>query len=402
MKNLRFFRRTAAGLALAALLTGIAAPASAAGTSLYENVTPPPLTVQSAVLMDPQSGAVLYALDPDRAEPPASLTKMMTADLTLEAVERKEISLSDLVPVSVDAWKIAKDTRVSRMFIQPGMPVTVEQLLYGLMVSSGNDAATALAEYLGHGSEAAFVDRMNAHAKEIGLEHTHFTDAAGLDDGSTTTAMDMALLARHLLIEHPEILKYSATKTFTYNGITQNNYNTLLFSDPRIDGLKTGNIEGLFHLVATGKSGDLRLIAAVMGTSGEKERAQQAETLIDWGFRTFRAETHSVTLHIPVYKGNRRTVTAVGKVEVVVPKDGVSLAQSVTVQTPRGGMPAARAYLVAPVKKGETIGAVTLRSGKVTFTAPLVAQEDVRRGGIFRVAWDSVRLFFRQLVRLGQ
>ncbi|MBX5476343.1 MAG: D-alanyl-D-alanine carboxypeptidase [Clostridia bacterium] len=390
------------GLAILLSAAVFSPRAAAAGTALYKDLTPPPLAVQSAVLMDADSGVVLYALDPDRAEPPASLTKMMTADLTLEAVEARQVALSDVVPVSAHAWKLAKDTQVSRMFIQPGLPVTVDQLLYGLMVSSGNDAATALAEYLGHGSEPAFVDRMNAHAKEIGLTHTRFADAAGLADASTTTALDMARLARHLLQQHPEILRYSSTKSFTYNGIAQNNYNTLLFTDPRVDGLKTGNIKGLFHMVATGKVGSLRLIAAVMGTSGDKERAEQAETLLDWGFRVFRAETRKVSVRVPVYKGDRRTVEASATVHLVVPKDGsVKLAETVQVRTPRGMAPASRAYLIAPVQKGSTLGTVAFKGGGATFTAPLKADAAVRRGGFFRVAWDSVRLLFRNLVHIG-
>lgn len=247
---------------------------------------PPRLAVHSAVLLDASSGQILYAKAPNRPEPPASLTKMMTVDLALRALADGRIALSDRVPVSARAFALARSGTLSRMFLEPRRPVTVEELLFGLMVSSADDAATALAEYLAGGNTRGFVERMNEHARELGLSHTHFGDPAGLSKRSRTDALDMARLAQHVLQRHPEILRYSRARFFTYNRIRQPNYNGLLFRDPRVDGLKTGTLHGEYHLLATAEAGGVRLIALVMGAAGHEQRAEQAERLLDWGFRT--------------------------------------------------------------------------------------------------------------------
>lgn len=282
------------------LLLAISAAAQpvAAGAPVTTASPPPRLAVHSAVLIDSR-GEVLYAQRPRRPEPPASLTKMMTADLSLDALTEGRIALADRVPVSDRAYALAKDPALSRMFLQPTLPVTVEQLLSGLMVSSADDAATALAEYLAQGSGAAFVQRMNAHARELGLRHTRFGDPAGLSRMASTDALDMARLALHLLQTHPEILRYSSARYFTYNRIRQPNYNTLLFEDPRVDGLKTGSLHGEYHLLATGKLGEVRLIAVVMGATSHRQRADEAERLLDWGFRTFAAQPPPVDAGTP-------------------------------------------------------------------------------------------------------
>lgn len=370
-------------------------PAPAAVQRAYPGVPAPALNVQSALLMDADSGLVLYSYAADRPEPPASLTKMMTVNLALEALRKGSIRADAHVPVSEKAWHLALDTQVSRMFIEPRLPVTVDQLLYGIMVSSGNDAAVALAEYLANGSEDAFVDRMNAEARRLGMDHTHFADAAGLAEGGVTTAADMAALARHLLLDHPEVLKYSSTKTFEYNiKRPQRNYNSLLFTDPRVDGLKTGNIDGLFHLVATGKVGGMRLIAVVMGTASEATRASQAEMLLDWGFRSFQAETASGRAAIPVYKGAAREVPVHFTTRVVEPKD----LQAAGVKKSRSQhLPP---YVVAPVRQGEKLGTVSIRVGELAFEFAVTADRSVPRGGLARVAWDSIRLFFHNLIHL--
>ena len=245
---------------------------------------PPPLAVRSAMLVDAASGAVLYAKNPDRLEPPASLTKMMTIDLALQALEDGRIHLNDRVPVSARAFALAKNRSLSRIFLERRRPVSVEQLFFGLMVASGDDAATALAEYLAAGDATRFVEQMNAHAQALGLGHTHFGDAVGLSRRSVTTARDMAALARHLIHAHPEVLRYSRARYFTYHAIRQPNYNTLLFHDPRVDGLKTGTLHGQYHLLATAEQDGVRLIAVVMGARGKHARARAAEQLLDWGF----------------------------------------------------------------------------------------------------------------------
>ncbi|MBX6349930.1 MAG: D-alanyl-D-alanine carboxypeptidase [Clostridia bacterium] len=366
-------------------------------TLAFPEVAPPAIQAQSAVLMEAETGLVLFALDPERPEPPASLAKVMTVDLALEDLEAGRIALADEVPVSEKAWRLAKDPTLSRMFIEPGLPVTVDQLLYGIMVSSGNDAAVALAEYLGHGSEDAFVTRMNERAQELGMRGTRFADAAGLGPGGETTALDMARLARHAILAHPEILAYSRTKEYRYNIATpQPNYNALLFRDPRVDGLKTGNIGGLFHLVATGIADGTRLIAVVMGTSSERARADQAEALLDWGFRSFAAEVAEGRVALPVYKGASPRATASYRVAYVAPRDLEAAGLRVTTARELPD------YLVAPVERGQVVGTATVQVGDQAFRGEIRADQAVERGGFFRVVWDSLRLVLRRLVHLGR
>jgi D-alanyl-D-alanine carboxypeptidase (penicillin-binding protein 5/6) len=267
------------------VLPGLARAGSSAAEP-PERSGPPPLGVRSAVLMDVRTGEVLWASEPTLSAPPASLTKLMTIDLALRALGDGELSLEEKVPVSKRAFALARNHELSRMFLEPRLPVTVEQLLYGLMVSSADDAATAMAERLAP-TTRAFVAKMNAHARELGLLHTHFGDPAGLADSAHTDALDMARLARHLMTEHPEVLTYSRRKHFAYNDIRQPNYNGLLFRDVRVDGLKTGSLHGQYHLLATGEFRGVRLIALVMGAKSHKQREDSAEKLLDWGFAQF-------------------------------------------------------------------------------------------------------------------
>lgn len=360
---------------------------------------PNPLGIQAraGLLMDAYSGQVLYAFNEHERMQPASLAKVMTFDLILEAVEQKALSMDTKVPVSERAWRLALNNRLSNMFIEVGEQVTVSDLLKGLMVSSGNDAAVALAEYRG-GSEERFVDMMNARARELGLKETRFANSHGLAaDGQYTTAYDMALLARHVVLQHPEGLKITSLKEFTYAGIRQFNWNRLVLRDPRVDGLKTGHLpEAGYHLVATARDGGMRLIAVVMGTAGETERMNEAQKLLDYGFRNFatvevdwKAKAPSA---LPVYKGKERSVPLEPAAPVVVT---VPRGQEGRIAV--GASTAGRA--VAPVRKGEKLGRLTVTlAGKEIAGFDLLAARDVPRGGLLRVAWDSIRLFFARLL----
>ncbi len=359
-----------------------------------------PLGVQAraAVLLDAVTGQTLYAFNEDLRLPPASLAKIMTFDLILEALDRGILAADAKVTVSEKAWRLALDNTISNMFLEVGQQVSVRDLLYGLMVSSGNDAAVALAEYRA-GSEENFVNMMNARARELGLRDTVFRNSHGLSaEGQYTTARDMAILARHVVLDHPEALEITAAKEFTWNNIRQPNWNRLVLQDPRVDGLKTGHLpEAGYHLVATAREGDRQLIAVVLGTPGEEVRAREARRLLDYGFRNFTTLTldlkGQVPDELPVYKGRARRVTVrpAAPPRVTVPR-GREGELRLTTSLAR--------YAVAPVKAGERLGTLTVGlDGRELLRLELQAGEDVGRGGWWRVAWDSVRLFFRSLFR---
>ncbi len=391
---------------LAAVLTWFVGCLAIAGQAAAEMVAvaqasfpPNPLGIQAraGVLMDAYSGQILYAFNEHERMQPASLAKIMTFDLILEAVEKGAIGMDTKVPVSEKAWRLALDNSLSNMFIEVGEQVKVSDLLKGLMVSSGNDAAVALAEYRG-GSEARFVDMMNARAGELGLKETRFQNSHGLAaDDQYTTAYDMALLARHVVLQHPEAFKITSLKEFTYRNIKQFNWNKLVLRDPRVDGLKTGHLPEVgYHLVATAQDRGMRLIAVVMGTQGEAARMDEAQKLLDYGFRNFATVEvdwkAKVSPVLPVYKGRQREValTTAAPVVVTVPRGEE---RTVTVAASTIGR------AVAPVRKGEKVGRLTVKAGgREVAGFDLLAASDVPRGGFFRVVWDSIRLFFAGLL----
>lgn len=386
------------------------APWGGPGEVRAETATPPgagarqefpanPLGIQAkaALLMDAFSGQVLYAFHENDRMEPASLAKIMTFDLILEAVEKGVLGMDTKVPVSERAWRLALDNSLSNMFIEVGQQVKVRDLLNGLMVSSGNDAALALAEYRG-GSEEGFVAMMNDRARQLGMKDTVFTNSHGLSDPNQhTTARDMAVLARHIVLQHPEAFEITSRKDFTYGRIRQANWNKLLFKDPRVNGLKTGHLPEVgYHLVATARDRGMSLIAVVLGTAGEEERASEAEKLLNYGFNNFSTVEvrwqDKVASSLPVYKGRERRVALVtaAPVVVTVPREAE---RSVTVE----GTTVGRA--VAPVKKGEHLGRISVKAGgREVAGFDLLAAADVPRGGLLRVIWDSLRLFFGRLI----
>ncbi len=376
---------------LALLILGVAilsGPARAAD--------PLGIEARSAYLLEARTGRVLYSHEERKPLPPASLSKIMTFELILEAMEQGILSPDTKVKVSEKAWRLALDRSISRMFIEVGKEVRVEDLLYGLMVSSGNDAALALAEARA-GSEEAFVALMNRRAKELGMRDTVFRDSHGLDPRNQhTTARDMALLARHIVLSHPGYSRYTAAKEFTYGGIKQRNWNRLLFTDPRVDGLKTGHLpEAGYHLVATAREGETWLIASVLGTADEAKREAETERLLNWGFLNFRTVLvpwkGRVPESLPLYKGERRTVrlTVSQPVRVTVSRGGEK-AVSVEYRGPR--------YLVAPLARGSRVGEVVVREGSQELDRfPLVTVEEARLGSLGRRFLDTIRLFFLSL-----
>jgi serine-type D-Ala-D-Ala carboxypeptidase (penicillin-binding protein 5/6) len=349
----------------------------------------PPRSVPPAtVLMEVQSGDVLQSINAHVLHAPASLDKLMTLYLTLQAIRAGRLSLDSNVTVSTEAWRIGRVPGSSRMFLNVGDTVTVRQLLEGLMVSSGNDAAEALAETVG-GSADRFVEEMNAAAERLGMHDTHFMTPHGLPTpGEHISAWDMAVLARHLLLEFPEATQYTSAKYETYAGIRQANWNNLVFRDPRVDGLKTGhtNASG-YSVVATAHDGDLRVIAVVLGAPTIQKRTALAEGMLAAGFDHYTVVALPWQTLVPaslrIYGASVRSVPLEPQhpVQVLMPK-GTRANFDVTEQI------TARPF--APVARGQQVGVLTVRRGsQVVQTVPLVAAAAAGRSGWFGRLWGA-------------
>jgi D-alanyl-D-alanine carboxypeptidase (penicillin-binding protein 5/6) len=349
------------------------------------------LDAKAAMMVDADTGAVLYAYNERKKMQPASLAKIMTFYLTLDALKAGKLTLDTDVVISEKAWRLSMDESVSRMFLGVGQKVPVRDLLYGLMVSSGNDAAVALAEYLG-GSTDGFTTMMNEKAKEISLADTHFTNPDGLPtEDEFTTAFDMVQLARTLVQHHPEALNYTGAKEFTFDKIKQPNFNTLLFYDSRVNGIKTGHVaEAGFHLVASARSNGMNLISAVMGAPSSEKRRTETEKLIDWSFRTFVSYKPDLHKDLPpsiLVNGGVADTVAIGPAGEATFTLGRGEENKVTVAF----TPTAK-YLQAPVHKGDKAGDLAVMlDGKPQSSIPIVAQTAVREAGFFGKLRQKIR-----------
>ncbi len=357
----------------------------------------PGVAASAYLLMDANSGQVLIEHNADQRLPPASLTKLMTSYVLSYELERGEVSNDDMVTISKNAW--AQNpifNGSSLMWIEVGKQVALHDLHKGVVISSGNDSSVAVAEYLA-GSEDAFAGIMNQHAGMLGMHNSHFVNSHGLPDPDHyTTARDLALLAK-AIIGFPQEYQLYSEREFVYNGIRQSNRNGLLWSDPSVDGLKTGHTaEAGYCLVTSAKRDGMRLISVVMGASGERARERETQKLLSYGFRYY--ETHhlyaggSELTRSKVWKGGSDTV-ALG-----VQKD-------VYMTIPRGKSEALDAQLVvdevltAPIAADEEYGELVVSlEGAEKVRVPLVALEAVEEGGIFKRLWDSIILFFLNLV----
>lgn len=362
---------------------------------------PPPsdLTARNYVIMDHLSGAVLAEHDADARVEPASLTKIMTAYLVFQELKQGNLTLEDEIRVSERAWRTGM-RGASRMYIEVNSQVPVEDLLRGMIVQSGNDACVALAEHVA-GTEGAFVDLMNAQARALGMNNTHFTNSHGLptEEAQYTSARDMARLAQALIRDFPEHYGYYSERSFTYNDISQSNRNLLLWRDDRVDGLKTGWTQAAgYNLVSSREQDGMRLIAVVMGIDapnhqqGGIRRANESQALYSWGFRQF--ETHRL-----YDAGQVLTEARVWKGEIERVPMGLSSDLYVTVPAGRYQDLQAQleldARMEAPVREGEAHGEVQLiLDGEVLMSRPLVVLESVEEGGLFRRLWDSVLQMF--------
>ena len=354
--------------------------------------SPPQIAGSSWVLMDPLSGRVIMEHNSNERLPPASLTKMMTAYIVERELDEGRISMSDMVPISVKAWR----TEGSRTFVQEGTSVSFEDLLKGVIIQSGNDASVALAEFVA-GSEGAFVDIMNQQAQLLGMKDTHFENATGLPSADHfSTAYDLAVLARHIIQDYPENYPLYAQKHFTYNNIRQPNRNSLLWRDDSVDGLKTGHTEEAgYCLVASAKRGETRLIATVMGTSSSEARAQEVQKMLNYGFRYF--ETERLFRAGQELMASRVWGGQADEVSVGMPED-------IYVTIPRGSREQLESVvdldsvIKAPIKVGDELGRVrVVLDGETLVDESVLALTEVPEGGLFKRIWDAIKLFFVQL-----
>jgi D-alanyl-D-alanine carboxypeptidase (penicillin-binding protein 5/6) len=349
----------------------------------------PSIAAASWVLVDTLSGQTLGASNADEKRDPASLTKLMTAYVAFQALRARTIVPSQMVTVSERAWK----AQGSRMFIEPRKPVSVEELLHGVITQSGNDASIAIAEAVG-GTEEAFVERMNQEAVRLGMTSTHYTNATGLPDPQHySTAADMARLTTALIRDYPEYYPLYSQKEFRYNNITQSNRNRLLWTDPYVDGVKTGHTDAAgWCLVASAKRADRRLVSVVLGASSDSSRAAESQKLLNWGFQAFDTvalyQSGKPVTTLRVWKGAKHDVTAgfLADRYLTLPK-GKADKLALTLES--------KEPLVAPVLNGQPVGVVKVAlEGRAVAEFPLIALEEVPLASLFGRAVDTVKLWF--------
>ncbi len=364
---------------LAATLAHAAAPSA------------PAIIGKSWLVADMSSGQVLVAEKADERFDPASLTKIMTAYLVFAALRDKKLTLDQRVTVSERAWRAAG----SKMFIKVGTQVSIDELIRGMVVQSGNDACIALAEAVA-GSEEVFAQMMNREAARLGMKNTRFRNSSGLPDPQHySTANDLYLLSAALIRDFPELYgQYYQQKEYRYNNITQPNRNRLLWVDPSVDGVKTGHTEAAgYCLIASSRRGERRLLSVLLGSTSESARAQESLKLLNWGFQFF----DSVKLHgagqevksLEVWKGASKAVKAGFQSDLVltVPKGEAQKlkAELASVQP-----------LLAPVSQGQRVGVLRVSlEGKAMGEYPLIALESVPAAGILGRAWDTLRLWVK-------
>jgi len=378
-----------------AAATAPAAPAAAASArpatvAELSSIPAPTLAAKAWLSLDANSGQVIAAQDPDQKVEPASLTKLMAAYVVFKALDEKRLTLDQKVNISEHAWR----TEGSRMFVKVNSQVSVDELLQGLIVQSGNDATVALAEAVA-GSESAFAALMNQEAARQGLTGTHFTNAPGLPDPQhMTTVRDLGTMARNLIHDFPQYIHYYSQKEFVYNKIKQPNRNRLLWADPTVDGLKTGHTSSAgYCLVSTALRDGRRVISVLVGAPTDSARAESSLKLLNWSFQNFE--------DIKLF-GNAEPVVKArvweGKAETV----GLGQPQALWITVPRGKGPEVKPEaryttpLMAPLTKGSRVGTVTLSlDGKVLREEPLVVLDNVAEAGFFGRMVDKVRLMFQ-------
>ena len=372
-------------LALFALFFAVCSPAE----ELRPVPAPPLIGATSYFMIDSKTGRELASLEPDTPVPPASLTKLMTAYVVFNAIKDNQIRLDEEVTISEKAWR----TPGSRMFIEVGKRVSVQELLLGMIVQSGNDASVALAEYVA-GSESVFAELMNQYASLISMHSSHFVNATGLpDDNHYSTARDLSTLARAIIEEFPNYYRWYSVREFTFNDIKQPNRNNLLWRDDSVDGMKTGHTDAAgYCLVASAQRGDMRLISVVLGTSSVKARTDGSQALINYGFRFFETrllyKAGAEISKVRIWKSTNE-YTSLGVLDdlfITVPRGAYDSLQSVL------NIPA---ILEAPVAQGQPLAEIVISlSGDNLISEPLRALADNPTGSFWQRTKDSVSLWF--------
>lgn len=371
------------------VLLGITLSASPVWAAPRPVPAPPSVAANNYILLDYHSGRVLAEKDADVRIAPASLTKLMTAFVVFSELRNNNVTMDELVTISAQAWR----TPGSRMFVEVGKQVPLSDLLRGMIIQSGNDASVALAEHVA-GSEETFAAFMNQYAREIGMTSTHFMNASGLDhENHFTTARDMATLAKHLIARFPDYYSLYSEKNFTFNNITQQNRNRLLWRDASVDGLKTGFTEtARYCLVSSALRDGMRLVAVLLGAKNEEMRLSQSQALLNYGFRFF--ETHRLyaagesPLKTQVWKGQDDQVPLMVKddVYVTVPRGEFEQIKATT------RLPA---QIIAPVAQGAELGTLVVYFYDETLLErPLQAGQSILKGSLFKRLVDSVKLWF--------
>lgn len=371
--------------ALLALLIALNVPAA----ELRPLPAPPIIGATSYVVVDHKTGHQIAALEPDKAVAPASLTKLMTTYVVFKSLREGQIQLSDEVTVSEKAWR----AEGSRMFIEVGKRVSVQDLLFGVIVQSGNDASIALAEYVA-GSESVFAEIMNQYAASLGMLSSNFVNATGLpDDSHYSTARDLATLARAIVDEFPDYYKWHSVKEFTFNNIKQPNRNNLLWRDDSVDGMKTGHTEAAgYCLVASAQRDGMRVISVVLGTSSAKARIDGSQAMLNYAFRFFETrllyKAGEVIATTRVWK-SASEMTSLGMLDdlyVTIQRGTYDSLESVL------NVPA---VLVAPVAQGQPLAEIVVSlNGQELVNEPLRALADNPTGSIWQRTRDSVSLWF--------
>lgn len=358
-----------------------------------QTMTPPTIAARAWLLLDASSQQVLASHEADVRIEPASLTKIMTAYLTFSALRDKRLDMNQTINVSVNAWKV--DSGSSKMFIEPDTAVRITDLLHGLIVQSGNDAAVTLAEAVA-GDQAAFTVLMNRQAAQMGLKNTRFANPHGLPDPNNySTARDLSVLAWRLITDFPEFYKIYSVKNFTYNKISQPNRNRLLWLDETVDGMKTGHTQAAgYCLIASAVrpngNGQRRLISVVLGAESDNMRAQESQKLLNWGFMNFQSfkiySKDQAVLTPVVWKGSKDAVRLGFNRDVYVslPRGSTANLKSVVQRTDP---------LIAPIPQYRQVGTLkVLADGKVISELPLQALDQINEATVFGRAFDSLRL----------
>ena len=352
---------------------------------------PPSLAVKAYLLTDVNSGKSIATLNSEMRVEPASLTKIMTAYLSFKALQNNHLQLNQTLPVSEIAWKVEG----SKMFIEPNKPVTVDELLHGMIIQSGNDASIALAEGIAS-TEMQFADMMNKEAQRLGMKNTHFMNATGLPDAQHyTTAKDLSILATALISDFPDQYKrlYSV-KEYSYNNITQPNRNRLLWLDPNVDGMKTGHTESAgYCLISSAKRDGVRRLSVVLGAPSDAARATESQKLLNYGFQYFDSslvyKQGQKVSQLKVWKGadNQVDSTVSNDLYLTLAKGQYANVKALISSTQP---------LIAPIKKGQIIGNVKfMLNGKVIDQRNLVAAKAIEGAGILGRAWDSIKLLLQ-------